>query len=56
VFLWVDSFLKAGASLLPRSTSARQRGVKIAHWSCGNQTLFQTAINVTLLIVRQGLW
>ena len=31
VFLWVDSFLKAGASLLPRSTSARQRGVKIAH-------------------------
>jgi len=30
VFLWVDSFLKAGASLLPRSTSARQRGVKIA--------------------------
>ena len=31
VFLWVDSFLKAGASLLPRSTSARQCGVKIAH-------------------------
>lgn len=32
VFSWVDSFLKAGSSLVPRfATAARQRGVKLVH-------------------------
>jgi trehalose 6-phosphate synthase/phosphatase len=31
VFWWVDSFLKAGSSLRPRSTAPRQRRVKVAH-------------------------